>query len=129
MSAVRKLAGCRSLPDGLGVASSRTLPDKEFTAAWDAIVLPDDVKQRLARWLLITHDRLQSDVIRTTHEFLSKMIGTDRPTISVAVAELEVEGILGHTRGSIVITNRPMLEGQACECYAAIKKLNADLGL
>ena len=49
MSAVRKLAEARSLPDGLGVAASRMLPDEEFTAAWDAIVLPDDVKQRLAR--------------------------------------------------------------------------------
>ncbi|PYX40208.1 MAG: Crp/Fnr family transcriptional regulator [Acidobacteria bacterium] len=88
-----------------------------------------NVKQRLARWLLVTLDRLQSDVIRTTHEFLSKMIGTDRPTISVAVAELEAEGIIGHTRGSILIKNRPMLEGQACECYAAIQKFNAELGL
>ena len=49
MSAVRKLAEGRSLPDGLGVAASRMLPDEEFTAAWDAIVLPYDVKQRLAR--------------------------------------------------------------------------------
>lgn len=88
-----------------------------------------NVRQRLARWLLVTHDRLQSDVIRTTHDFLSKMIGTDRPTVSVAVAELESEGIIGHTRGSIVIMNRPKLERQACECYAAIQKFNSELGL
>ncbi len=88
-----------------------------------------NVKQRMARWLLVTHDRLQSDVLHTTHEFLSKMIGTDRPTVSVAVAELESEGIIGHTRGSIVIMSRQKLEGQACECYAAIQRFNHELGL
>jgi CRP-like cAMP-binding protein len=88
-----------------------------------------NVRQRLARWLLLTHDRLQSNVLYTTHEFLSKMIGTDRPTVSVAVAELEQEGIIGHTRGSILITDRPRLEQQSCECYAAIQKFNAELGL
>ena len=49
MSALRKLATERTLPDGLGIADSRLLPDAEFTGAWDAIILPDDVKQRLAR--------------------------------------------------------------------------------
>ncbi len=88
-----------------------------------------NVKQRLARWLLVTHDRLQSDVVLTTHEFLSKMIGTDRPTVSVAVAELELEGIIGHTRGSILIIDRARLEGQSCECYAAMQKFNAEVGL
>jgi CRP-like cAMP-binding protein len=88
-----------------------------------------NVKQRLARWLLVTHDRVDSDVIQTTHEFLSKMIGTDRPTVSVAVAELEREGILQHTRGSILIIDRQGLEQQTCECYATIQKFNTELGL
>ncbi len=88
-----------------------------------------NVKQRLARWLLVTRDRLNSDVIRTTHEFLSKMIGTDRPTVSVAVAELEQDGIIGHSRGSILVIDRHKLELQACECYAAMRKFNFELGL
>ena len=54
MSAVRKLAENRKLPDGLGVADARLLPDSDFTAAWDAIVLPNDVKQRLARQAVAT---------------------------------------------------------------------------
>jgi SpoVK/Ycf46/Vps4 family AAA+-type ATPase len=49
MSAVRRLVEGRALPDGLGIADSRMLPDEDFAAAWDAIVLPDDVKRRLAR--------------------------------------------------------------------------------
>jgi CRP-like cAMP-binding protein len=88
-----------------------------------------NVRQRLARWLLVTHDLLDSNVIQTTHEFLSKMIGTDRPTVSVAVAELEREGILEHRRGSIVILDRQKLEHQSCGCYAAIKQFSNELGV
>jgi CRP-like cAMP-binding protein len=88
-----------------------------------------NVRQRLARWLLVTHDLLDSDVIQTTHEFLSKMIGTDRPTVSVAVAELEREGILEHRRGSIVILDREKLERQSCACYGAIKQFSRELGI
>jgi CRP-like cAMP-binding protein len=53
-----------------------------------------NVRQRLARWLLVTLDRIDSNLITTTHDFLSKMIGTDRPTVSVAVADLERDGII-----------------------------------
>lgn len=88
-----------------------------------------NVRQRLARWLLVTYDLLDSNVVRTTHEFLSKMIGTDRPTVSVAVAELEREGILEHRRGSIVILDRQKLESQSCGCYGTIKQFGAELGV
>ena len=88
-----------------------------------------NVRQRLARWLLVTHDLLDSDVIQTTHEFLSKMIGTDRPTVSVAVAELEREGILEHRRGSIVILDREKLERQSCACYGVIRQFSRELGI
>lgn len=88
-----------------------------------------NVRQRLARWLLVAHDRLDSDVINITHDFLSKMIGTDRPTVSVAVAELERDGIVARSRGSIQIVNRHRLEQQSCQCYAALKQFNAELGL
>jgi CRP-like cAMP-binding protein len=87
------------------------------------------VKQRLARWLLLTHDLIDSNAIHTTHEFLSRMVGTDRPTVSVAVAELERDGIIEHSRGSILILNREKLERQSCSCYATIKRFNAALGL
>jgi CRP-like cAMP-binding protein len=88
-----------------------------------------NVRQRLARWLLVTHDLLDSNVIQTTHEFLSKMIGTDRPTVSVAVADLERDGILEHRRGAIVILDRQKLERQSCACYGAIKQLGAEIGV
>lgn len=88
-----------------------------------------NVKQRLARWLLLTHDRLDSDLIRTTHDFLSRMVGTDRPTVTLTVAELEREGIIRPRRGSIVIENRHKLEELSCECYGMIQRFNGELGL
>jgi CRP-like cAMP-binding protein len=88
-----------------------------------------NVRQRMARWLLVAHDRLDSDIINTTHDFLSKMIGTDRPTVSVAIAELERDGILRRARGSIEIINRHQLEQQSCKCYGAFRQFNAELGL
>lgn len=88
-----------------------------------------NVRQRLARWLLVTLDRIDSDLITTTHDFLSKMIGTDRPTVSVAIGDLERDGILTRSRGSIYVINRALLEQQSCKCYAAFKQFNAELGL
>jgi CRP-like cAMP-binding protein len=86
------------------------------------------VRQRVARWLLAAHDRLDSDVVRTTHDFLAKLVGTDRPSVSVAVGQLEDNGIR-RSRASIHIIRRDRLEEQACECYAALQRFNAELGL
>ncbi len=88
-----------------------------------------NVRERLARWLLLTHDRLDSDIIRTTHDFLSRMVGTDRPTVTLAVAELEKDGIIGPGRGFIRIENRRKLEQRSCECYGLFRRFNAELGL
>jgi CRP-like cAMP-binding protein len=88
-----------------------------------------NVRQRLARWLLVTLDRIDSDLITTTHDFLSKMIGTDRPTVSVAIGDLERDGTILRNRGSIFVVNRPLLEQQSCKCYATFKQFNTELGL
>lgn len=88
-----------------------------------------NIKQRLARWLLLTHDRLDSDLIRTTHDFLSRMVGTDRPSVSLAVADFERDGIIRPGRGSILIADRRKLEQRSCECYGLFHRFNAELGL
>jgi CRP-like cAMP-binding protein len=85
--------------------------------------------QRLARWLLLSHDRLPSDTIQATHDFLSRMAGTDRATVSLAIADFEQKGILRRGRGVITITNRRKLEAQSCECYGIFSRFNAELGL
>jgi CRP-like cAMP-binding protein len=88
-----------------------------------------NIKQRLARWLLLTHDRLDSDLIRTTHDFLSRMVGSDRPSVSLAMADFERDGIVRPGRGSILIEDRRKLEQRSCECYALFHRFNAELGL
>lgn len=88
-----------------------------------------NVKQRLARWLLLTHDRLDSNLIHTTHDFLSRMVGTDRPSVTIALAELEREGVIQASRGSILIQNRRKLEQRSCECYNLFRRFNPELGL
>jgi CRP-like cAMP-binding protein len=85
--------------------------------------------QRLARWLLLTHDRLPTDQIVTTHDFLSKMIGTDRATASLAIGDFERKGALRRGRGSITITDRRKLQEQSCECYEIVSGFNSELGL
>jgi CRP-like cAMP-binding protein len=87
------------------------------------------VRQRLSRWLLVTRDRIDSDVISTTHDFLSKMVGTDRPTVSVALAELQREGLIMGSRGVISVLDRHKLEDYSCECYQVFKQFNEELGL
>lgn len=88
-----------------------------------------NVKQRLARWLLLTHDRVDSDLIRTTHDFLSKLVGTDRATVTLAVSELERDGVIGRGRASISIKNRKKLERSSCACYSLFRAFNGELGL
>jgi CRP-like cAMP-binding protein len=84
---------------------------------------------RLPRWLLLTHDRVDSDLIRTTHDYLSRMVGTDRPTVTLAVAELERNGVIQRARASISIDDRRKLEQESCEGYGLFKAFNAELGL
>ena len=87
------------------------------------------VAQRLARWLLMTQDRIDSDVINTTHDFLAKMVGTDRATVSVKLEELESCQIVRRRRGSIVICDRTHLLRRACECYRLFYHFNSELGV
>jgi CRP-like cAMP-binding protein len=82
------------------------------------------IEERLSRWLLIAQDRLDSGIVPITHDFLATMLGTDRPSVTVAAGVLQREGIIEYTRGSVRILNRKKLESFACECYALIKQYN-----
>ena len=76
-----------------------------------------ETEERLARWLLMVQDRLASDELPLTHEFLAMMLGTRRASVTLAAGILQRAGIIRYTRGHIHILNRPLLEGAACECY------------
>ncbi len=88
-----------------------------------------DIKQRLARWLLMTQDRVESESLPITHDFLATMLGTDRPTVSLAANVLKREKIIEYPRGTVKIVNRKKLEDSACECYGIIQQYNGELGL
>ena len=79
------------------------------------------LSQRLARWLLLAHDRLACDEIAVTHQFLSKALGVRRASVTLALAQLENAGLLHRNRGSFEIRNRAGLEHTTCDCYRAIR--------
>jgi CRP-like cAMP-binding protein len=79
-----------------------------------------DVVERLARWLLMSHDRIGGTVLPLTQEFLSQMLGTRRASVSVAASVLQKAGMIAYTRGSVTILNRRKIEEAACDCYAII---------
>ncbi|HEY9285439.1 MAG TPA: Crp/Fnr family transcriptional regulator [Pyrinomonadaceae bacterium] len=79
------------------------------------------IEARLARWLLMMHDRACSDELRLTHEFVANMLGIRRAGVSEAAERLKDARIIDYTRGAIRILDRPGLEGLACECYQTVK--------
>src|SRR5258706_424050 len=78
------------------------------------------IEQRLARWLMMAHDRANGDVFPMTHEFLSLMLGVRRAGVTVAAGALQRAGLIHYDRGSIEILDRPGLEAGACECHDAV---------
>jgi CRP-like cAMP-binding protein len=73
--------------------------------------------ERAARWLLMTHDRVDGDTFELTHEFLSLMLGVRRAGVTVAMGTLQAAGIVRYSRGRVTILNRPRLEEASCGCY------------
>jgi CRP-like cAMP-binding protein len=88
-----------------------------------------DIEQRLARWLLMTQDRVDSGSLPITHDFLATMLGTDRSSVSLAAGVLQRKKLIEYTRGAVEIVNRKKLEGSACECYGVIRQYDGELGL
>ncbi len=80
-----------------------------------------EVDQRLARWLLMSQDRLGGNTVPLTQEFLAHMLGTRRASVTVAAGILQKAGIIRYSRGSVNVLSREKLEAAACECYAAIE--------
>ena len=74
-------------------------------------------EERLARWLLLSHDRVGSDEFPMTQEFLGQMLGVRRATVTIAAGVLQQAGFIRYRWGKITIADRAGLEGAACECY------------
>jgi CRP-like cAMP-binding protein len=84
-----------------------------------------NIEQRCCRWLLMTHDRMQSDEFLLTQEFLAMMLGVQRSGVSVVASALQRAGFISYNRGTVTILDRKGLERQSCECYR-LSKLEFD---
>src|SRR6266446_8406546 len=78
------------------------------------------LNSRLARWLLMTHDRVASDEFRLTQEFMSNMLGVRREGVNKVAGHLQREGFISYSRGHVTVLNRKALEKVSCDCYRTI---------
>lgn len=81
------------------------------------------VDKRLAKWLLMSHDRARSAVLPLTQEFLATMLGVYRPTITVTARLLQSAGLIEYRHGKIVILDPEALQDASCECYGTLRRL------
>src|SRR5580704_6533373 len=80
-----------------------------------------EVDARLARWLLTSADRMESDSLNLTQEFLAQMLGAQRSTVTVAAGNMQRDGLIGYSRGKIQILDREKLVAATCECYGIVR--------
>ena len=80
------------------------------------------LEERCARWLLMTHDRVDGDVMPLKQQFLAEMLGVHRPAVTLAAGALQKAGVIRYTRGKVTVIDRPALERASCECYRIIAR-------
>lgn len=86
-----------------------------------------DVSSRLARWVLMTQDRTKTGTLRLTHEFMGRMLGVQRTTVTLALRGLTERGLIEHSYGTMTVLDRTGLEQAACPCYAIIRRVLLNL--
>ena len=80
------------------------------------------IEKRCCRWLLLTHDRVGTDELPLTHEFLAIMLGVRRASVGEVLQSLEKRKLIRNSRGSITILDRKRLEAKSCECYSNVNE-------
>jgi len=86
-----------------------------------------NLEQRLARWLLMSQDRVGTNSLPYTQKLLASMLGTDRPSVSIAIGALQKTGCMKQHRGYVEIIDRTCLESSVCECYRVVEEYNRKL--
>jgi CRP-like cAMP-binding protein len=79
------------------------------------------IVERLARWLLLMQDRIESDTLQLTHEFISTMLGARRAGVTLAAGRLQAANIISYTRGKVTILDQQRLEEASCECHKIVR--------
>jgi CRP-like cAMP-binding protein len=119
----------RSLRQLVLRSSELLLAQVQQTAACNAL---HSAERRLCRWILQVRDRIDSDTIELTQDFLAQMLAVRRPTVTLIAQSLQNAGMISYRRGRIEILDREALERQACECLNAIRtktrRIMAELG-
>jgi CRP-like cAMP-binding protein len=87
------------------------------------------IEERLARWLLTCHDRMDSNLLHLTHDFLAQMLGSPRTTVTLAAGSLQRSELIDYSRGKVTVQDRPGLEKITCECYRTVRDEYRRLGL
>lgn len=80
------------------------------------------VEARFSRWLLSCHDRIDSNTINLTQEFLADMLGVQRTTVTAVAGSMQAKGLIRYRRGVVDILDRAGLEAMTCECYGAVRR-------
>jgi CRP-like cAMP-binding protein len=80
------------------------------------------VEQRTCRWMLMAHDRVGTDVMQLTQQFIAEMLGIRRASVTFAAQELQQKGVITYSRGKVTVVDRAGLEAQACECYSIVAR-------
>ncbi len=116
---IRLLGNCPKLAEALQRYAQELSIQASQIAACNRL---HEVDERLARWLLMSEDRVGSSTFPLTQEFISHMLGTRRASVTVAAGVLQRAGLITYSRGQVTIEDRAGLEGAACECYQAINR-------
>ncbi|HWY05539.1 MAG TPA: Crp/Fnr family transcriptional regulator [Candidatus Acidoferrales bacterium] len=114
---IAALGDCPALRKSLGQFGQEVAVQSAQIAACNRL---HNANQRLARWLLMSQDRLGGNQVRLTQEFLAHMLGMRRASVTVALGFLQKAGHIAYVRGVVRIEDRLGLEAAACECYASI---------
>ena len=86
-----------------------------------ACVAFHSVKERCARWLLVAHDLVERDELPLTHDRLARLLGVRRVSVTLVLGTMVAAGLIGHSRGRVVIRSREALERASCECYTVLR--------
>jgi CRP-like cAMP-binding protein len=113
------LGNCPGLEEGLHRYAQELAVQAIQIAACNRL---HEVDERLARWLLMSQDRVGESTFPLTQEFISHMLGTRRASVTVAAGILQKAGLITYSRGQVTIEDRDGLESAACECYAGINQ-------